>query len=709
MTASTTFPSEPILGCSPERMPGPSGIFFALTHDLTVRRSVIIFQLEEDEAVVYPSPRPPTPDPRPLTLQDPMAYRVVEEPTRNRARGRPMRVLRILPREGQRLSGEELAAAIERLAARGPEWEIMPSLQIPGLGWRSANGWFTAGERVQLLENSALYDMVDIHTGEEIPQVHEAILYLRRRAQQAGGCRPGNEGKNDCLWRAIFRCLDGQVPQGPAGNECRDGTNFLLSDEGMRGYLGVPLGKKIPATPKIFSALEAELGPRIKLILTGDAQYCSAKKAPRIVHIRLNGEHYTHGYDSRRKHQNYVCLGDKQKPLRILVPAGDAWKAVGPDGSTTTVSVEKASAWRRKPMEAPFVFLEHSGEGETAGKTLADWAASSAALKTALHIDLDRLGSYRRAALEYWFLKSLSVPQAAALHPMEEEWIGGGRQAWCALRGGLIYAPKEVFEGSCVALDVVSMYPSIMASETLNLPMGQPSIQRLTTLKAHPSIGLYRCSIAIPERMQKLWRGSAGEAIYTNRDIELAHLLGGEIELAQDDQANAMIYPVAECVKMSHVFGPYVQRLFALKRDGVPGAKRMLTVLWGALAARNKVKQTLRLDADAELEGEMVGFEGGPHGSITYHCRPDGQPMFKGEMPRAGVFITANARYKIAEMLIPHVDKLRRLHTDGFVLEYDQVPDHLRKLIGAELGQLKLEHTGQCAIEGFRRPTWHEE
>src|SRR2546429_6325502 len=70
---------------------------------------------------------------------------------------------------------------------------------------------------------------------------------------------------------------------------------------------------------------------------------------------------------------------------------------------------------------------------------------------------------------------------------------------------------------------------------------------------------------------------------------------------------------------------------------------------------------------------------------------------FKGEYPRIAPFLTSVARKTVSEAIRPHVDKVRRIHTDGFILEEDSnqlslisCPEEALKTLGA----LKFEKEG---------------
>ena len=75
----------------------------------------------------------------------------------------------------------------------------------------------------------------------------------------------------------------------------------------------------------------------------------------------------------------------------------------------------------------------------------------------------------------------------------------------------------------------------------------------------------------------------------------------------------------------------------------------------------------------------MINF---PEGEVLNSVTPVGEDrwvlqfsnpdnLFKGEYPRIAPFLLAQGRKIISQKVEPFKDKVRRIHTDGFILEED--------------------------------------
>ncbi|GET64986.1 hypothetical protein GLOIN_2v1472929 [Rhizophagus irregularis DAOM 181602=DAOM 197198] len=82
---------------------------------------------------------------------------------------------------------------------------------------------------------------------------------------------------------------------------------------------------------------------------------------------------------------------------------------------------------------------------------------------------------------------------------------------------------------------------------------------------------------------------------------------------------------------------------------------------------------------------------------------------FKGEYPRIAPFLLAHGRKMTSELLEPYKDKVRRIHTDGFILEEQPssptlitCPENASKALKA----LKFEIAGYCHVKNANKVIW---
>ncbi|GET51540.1 hypothetical protein GLOIN_2v1472929 [Rhizophagus irregularis DAOM 181602=DAOM 197198] len=273
------------------------------------------------------------------------------------------------------------------------------------------------------------------------------------------------------------------------------------------------------------------------------------------------------------------------------------------------------------------------------------------------------------------------VPANDPLDPVEAEWISD------AMMGGLIWADNE-WKGYGRQYDMTSLYPSIQQSNA-NFPIRQGKFQILKDFNK---------------------RG-----VYTFIDLQRAKKLGLDIQLIQDGKPNALIYDREARIPGTVIFGEYVHFLFNIKNQGgVAGrvAKRVLNTLWGALCQRKRNYKTLTTDQTDPFkfpEGHTldsivpVGFD-----QWRFQFTNPGSP-FKGEYPRIAPFLLAHGQKTTSELLELYKDKVRRIHTDGFILEEQPssptlitCPENASKALKA----LKFETAGYCHVKNANKVIW---
>jgi hypothetical protein len=138
-------------------------------------------------------------------------------------------------------------------------------------------------------------------------------------------------------------------------------------------------------------------------------------------------------------------------------------------------------------------------------------------------------------------------------------------------------------------------------------------------------------------------------------------------------------------------------------------AKRVLNTLWGALCQRKRNYKTLTTDQTDPFkfpEGHTLDSII-PVGSDQWRFQftNPGNP-FKGEYPRIAPFLLARGRKITSEAIQPYKDKVRRIHTDGFILE--EQPDNPALFTCPEnadttLKTFKFETAGYCHVKNANK------
>ena len=222
--------------------------------------------------------------------------------------------------------------------------------------------------------------------------------------------------------------------------------------------------------------------------------------------------------------------------------------------------------------------------------------------------------------------------------------------------------------------------------------------------------GIFRAEVELHDEKRNLFSYSK-KNLYTQHDLNNARALGLKYKLIQDGIPNALIYDSKALFPGSIMFGAIVEFLFKIKSEGGLAsqiAKRILNMIWGALCQRNYA-----------YEPESKSFNI-PEGAVVEEYQPVGyrkvlfklsypDNIFRGEYSRIASFLTSVAQKTVSEAIRPHADKVRRVHTDGFILEENpeqpnliSCPDNAPKTLGA----LKFEKEGICHVKNANQVTW---
>lgn len=84
--------------------------------------------------------------------------------------------------------------------------------------------------------------------------------------------------------------------------------------------------------------------------------------------------------------------------------------------------------------------------------------------------------------------------------------------------------------------------------------------------------------------------------------------------------------------------------------------------------------------------------------------------LFKGEYPRIAPFLLAQGRKIISLQIKPYKDKVRRVHTDGFILEEDPMKPPLIECsedVSKTLKTLKFEKESECYVKNANQVMWY--
>ncbi|GET51553.1 hypothetical protein GLOIN_2v1472929 [Rhizophagus irregularis DAOM 181602=DAOM 197198] len=508
-------------------------------------------------------------------------------------------------------------------------------------------------------------------TRPDIKELQKFQILLPYENWKPGGWTSGNQPAS--LFSLLDHYDEAQLPDDADPDYFE---RFIIYPEYIKKALG--LNRDAPVLVSYMDKIE-QLAGSLALNIVGDSTRISKSKSDRRATFILSEGHYSLALNPGRLHPSK--LDRKQKSPFVYRE----------DGVNNVVTI-----YNGKTVKSLTV-----GQFQKAGFFL------QATKKFGLGIDLSYHNwLYKRTAL--WLFKrfSIGVPANDPLDPVKAEWISD------AMMGGLIWADNE-WKGYGRQYDMTSLYPSIQQSNA-NFPIQQGKFQILKDFVDHRGYALYGLFRAKVSGNDILFRQNK-RGVYTFIDLQRAKKLGLDIQLIQDGKPNALIYDREARIPGTVIFGEYVHFLFNIKNQGgVAGriAKRVLNTLWGALCQRKRNYKTLTTDQTNPFkfpEGHTLDSII-PVGSDQWRFQftNPGSP-FKGEYPRIAPFLLAHGRKMTSELLEPYKDKVRRIHTDGFILEEQPssptlitCPENASKALKA----LKFETAGYCHVKNANKVIW---
>ncbi|UZO23883.1 uncharacterized protein OCT59_016212 [Rhizophagus irregularis] len=547
---------------------------------------------------------------------------------------------------GARFSRGAITRLGQTLQARFPDRKFQ--ILLPYENWKPG-GWTSGNQPASLFSLLDHYDEAQLLDDADPDYFERFIIYVRDAPPVAGGC---NGELNDCLY------------------ECLKHIYGIFS--------------KIPETIKKPEYIKKALG------LNRDApvpvSYMDKSKSDRRATLILSEGHYSLALNPERLHPSKL---DRKQKSPFVYREDGVNNVVTIYNGKTVKSLTVGQFQKGKNSDSySFIPIEKNrktGIYETLEETYQRIHEErdsflQATKKFSLGIDLSYHNwSYKGTALWLFEQFSVGVPANDPLDPVEAEWISD------AMMGGLIWADNE-WKGYGRQYDV-------------------------TNHRGYALYGLFRAKVSgndILFRQNK-------KGVYTFIDLQRAKKLGVDIQLIQDGKPNALIYDREARIPGTVIFGEYVHFLFNIKNQGgVAGrvAKRVFNTLWGALCQRKRNYKTLTTDQTDPfkfLEGHTLdSIIPGGSDQWRFQFTNPGSP-FKGEYSRIAPFLLAHGRKMTSELLEPYKNKVRCIHTDGFILEEQPssptlitCPENASKALKA----LKFETAGYCHVKNANKVIW---
>ncbi|GET60436.1 hypothetical protein RIR_jg18206.t2 [Rhizophagus irregularis DAOM 181602=DAOM 197198] len=392
-------------------------------------------------------------------------------------------------------------------------------------------------------------------------------------------------------------------------------------------------------------------------------------KSDRRATLILSEGHYSLTLNPGRLHPSKI---DKKRNLPIVYHEDGTNNVVTIYNGKTVKSCTIAQFQKTKNSKSSFIPVEKNRKTgvyetlEEAYQRIHEERNSflQETKKFGLGIDLSYHNwSYKRTALWLFERLSVGIPANDPLDPIEAEWLSD------AMMGGLIWADNE-WKG---------------------YGRQRGKFQTLNDFVDHRGYALYGLFRAKISGNNILFRQNK-RGIYTFIDLQRAKKLGLNIQLIQDGKPNALIYDREARIPGTVIFGKYVHFLFKIKNQGgIAGrvAKRVLNTLWEHYARGSVITRH-----SPQIKQIHSSFQKATHLTPSYQIAP---------------FLLARGRKITSEAIQPYKDKVRRIHTDGFILE--EQPDSPAVFTCSEnadttLKTFKFETAGYCHVKNANKVIW---
>ena len=287
--------------------------------------------------------------------------------------------------------------------------------------------------------------------------------------------------------------------------------------------------------------------------------------------------------------------------------------------------------------------------------------------------------------------------------------------AWMkdATVGPLIYAiprsSSESFSGFVQVWDINSCHCSILRDENFKFPIECGEYRTITKISEKVKFGIYRAVISFENTHINNFRFRINEDNkYTHIDIEQARRYGYDIKLIDDGNPNFLYYNKDKLFTGSCLRG-YIDEIYGYKEectdlDVKAYYKQMLSALWGYLTEErfitSYVKKGELYDKDIRDDDEVSReYFNDEKDKITIFNYSD---PYKTRFARVKPFLMAHVRKSLSDIYEHVIDRVVRVHTDGFYIKASKEDAPLFKET-RDIGGVKLEYVGHVEMKNVNK------
>ena len=531
----------------------------------------------------------------------------------------------------------------EKLKEEEVNGKMMTSLLYGELGWKS--GYLRDfGIETKLYDPNQLYTL---NVAYEPPKhIQSFNMYIALGNKDIGG---EDDYNNDCLYNSLKYYIFNI-------------EKYFKSPSDFKQFLGLKRDEKVPL--KLLDKIELKL-KTFQINVRGDFIRSSTVKSEKIINLLLINEHFT--VEKLDKHLTPNIKYSEKQPIMYDKKTYEAFDGVK---KWVISKTDRNDILYNPKSQYIIINRENQGfddEGNKINITIEEeykqFLLIADTLKTESKglINLYKSGSYHDASLNLFDRLTKFINPEPILQD-EAEFIK------LSSFSALIYSEK--YQGELFQYDVKSLYPYIMTSTTLKFPIKRGEFRFYKTFGDFIEYGIYRCKVekSEDENINKLFKLNFNN-YYTSVDLSNAQTLGLKYNLIIDDKPNFLYWSRDKTITFYEVFENYVSILFPLKEGKVKKAKNILNILWGALCEVDKRKQYITTEFKINDDEEIVELYPSNKEELNHVIKTTKlNNYYKTNFARICPFVIAQGRRHMAQLLLPHKENVKRILTDGFLI-----------------------------------------
>ena len=591
-------------------------------------------------------------------------------------------------------------AVREKYKTKGFQGSMKCNIRMPW-DWR-------AGEKIDVQgdEEAELYD----------PSYWYADAFLQERKITGDskykfdinvykGYRVGTATKNDCFFTALFFAFNGELPK------------KINTDGKLKRLLNTNILSTVCMTESNICKVEEASDAHISIVgeIEIETDYISKTNRHIIIEVKDNHAKFTDNplRNTYRQYKNWH-IKTINKFLVYRADGDDIFTFY--DGTKEyTGNYEDLKSAYKTYIVVQFDEKDYKNLKEQGDKLEEDNEELKQLTKNEIDIKQFKINPAKHFALNMLYENSRQYEANELVSHLEYEWIS------LTSNGGLIFGSPYI--GKANSYDFRQNYASIMALTTGGFPYKRGEFIHLDELQEEPQYGIYRCSIeksGNPD-VDKLFTFSQ-YSFYTHLSLYLAKFLNLKIILKQDGESNFLYYSSDKIMKYKQLFKSTILKLYDARckceqhhkelKDGKKNhlIKKMIEILYGAECEKNKINKFCKIEKGKDLilpydenlvledliqEKEQANSDGKILCRAVFKTKDD--IFYRGEFPRAGIFLTSLARFNMGKLLFDDKENIVRCHTDGFITKNtDPTKYEVGDKEDLQLGDLKLEKSNVC-------------